>query len=1051
MRLHHLEVTAFGPFPGTERVDFDDVARAGLFLVHGPTGAGKTTLLDAVCFALFAATPGARPGGRALRSDHAPRDAVPTVRLELTAAARRLRLTRSPEFRRPKKRGAGETTSPATVALEEWRGGGWHVLSTRNDEVAEVVDDVLGMGLAQFARVVLLPQGDFAAFLRTTAEERRRLLERLFDVSDFTALEHWFAEERRAASRAADVARGQVATGLARFRDVLAGVDAPGLELAAAPGGGPGGGPGDGPPQDPEALTGQVEASVAALESVLAERLAELDAAQGGERTAAATAERARTTAERRRRGLTARERLVELEARAEQVRCDRSRVEAADRAAGVGGELAALDRARADLDGAAVRAATARAHLPGLGESSVPAALLADLERHDEQLADLRRRRAAARVRAERAAGAREALAAAATESDRLTEEQRQVEADVTGARSDLTAAREVAADLPAAESAVADLAARLALRSEVDRLTTTLEEARARLRDAVDTEQVRRDRVLDLREARLADLAGQLAEHLADGEACPVCGAREHPQPAAPAGGATAEDVAAAEDALGRAAQARERSATEVAGVEAELRARTDDLGPERRDAGALAGALATARAALRQARDRAAAADEAEQRLAHVERRREELRALAEEVRARSGALSGVLDEHADLDREDTEAEASVLATHADRCPCRALLGAGPAGQLEAHEDAARSLRDLVDAERQHEEARRRQDQAAAAAAEAATTHGFPDLEAVERAALPREERERLRAVVADHDTRADRARATLDDPDVAAALDEDEPDVEAAEQAAASARAATLRAGRSHAVVETAAAAAAGVAADVRGACADLGPAARRQAAVAELADLVAGTSPANTYRMRLSSFVLAARLERVVEIANERLAVLGDGRFQLLHDDGPAARGARSGLGLAVRDLWTGRTRDTATLSGGESFMASLALALALADAVREESGGLDLQTLFVDEGFGTLDEESLEEVMGVLDSLRDGGRAVGVVSHVTDLRSRIPSRVAVTKTPAGSTVTTRTGGMPDDVPDEVPDDVPEGPVGDVDARGAPGTRARVAG
>jgi exonuclease SbcC len=157
-------------------------------------------------------------------------------------------------------------------------------------------------------------------------------------------------------------------------------------------------------------------------------------------------------------------------------------------------------------------------------------------------------------------------------------------------------------------------------------------------------------------------------------------------------------------------------------------------------------------------------------------------------------------------------------------------------------------------------------------------------------------------------------------------------------------------------------------------------------------------------------MRLSAFVLAARLEKVVTLANERLKAMGDGRYQLRHTDGLAARGARSGLGLEVLDLWTGQPRDTSSLSGGESFMASLALALGLADAVREEAGGFDLQTLFVDEGFGTLDDESLEQVIEVLDALREGGRAVGVVSHVAELRSRIPSQVVVSKTERGSTV-----------------------------------------
>src|SRR5699024_7274950 len=155
----------------------------------------------------------------------------------------------------------------------------------------------------------------------------------------------------------------------------------------------------------------------------------------------------------------------------------------------------------------------------------------------------------------------------------------------------------------------------------------------------------------------------------------------------------------------------------------------------------------------------------------------------------------------------------------------------------------------------------------------------------------------------------------------------------------------------------------------------------------------------------------STFVLAARLERVVELANERLQAMADGRYELAHDDASPTRRRRGGLGLLVRDLWTGQDRGTSTLSGGESFTASLALALGLADAIREESGGREFGTLFVDEGFGSLDEGSLEQVLDVLDGLRDGGRVIGVVSHVSDLRTRIPARVTVHKGQAGSRVT----------------------------------------
>ncbi|MGW2229059.1 SbcC/MukB-like Walker B domain-containing protein, partial [Streptomyces formicae] len=179
-------------------------------------------------------------------------------------------------------------------------------------------------------------------------------------------------------------------------------------------------------------------------------------------------------------------------------------------------------------------------------------------------------------------------------------------------------------------------------------------------------------------------------------------------------------------------------------------------------------------------------------------------------------------------------------------------------------------------------------------------------------------------------------------------------------------------------------------------------------------VARLAGLAAGTSADNERRMRLESYVLAARLEQVAAAATVRLRRMSSGRYTLVHSDDRTGRG-RSGLGLHVVDAWTGRERDTATLSGGETFFASLALALGLADVVTDEAGGVRLDTLFIDEGFGSLDDQTLDEVLDVLDSLRERDRSVGIVSHVADLRRRVHAQLEVVKGRAGSAVRQRGG------------------------------------
>ena len=182
----------------------------------------------------------------------------------------------------------------------------------------------------------------------------------------------------------------------------------------------------------------------------------------------------------------------------------------------------------------------------------------------------------------------------------------------------------------------------------------------------------------------------------------------------------------------------------------------------------------------------------------------------------------------------------------------------------------------------------------------------------------------------------------------------------------------------------------------------------GPLAEQHHTVDGLSRLAEGKSTDNRLRMSLSGYVLAARLEQVAASASQRLALMSSGRYQLVHTAEAGSARARGGLHLRVLDAWTGAERDPASLSGGESFSASLALALGLADVVTAEAGGSLLETLFVDEGFGSLDEDTLDEVMGVLDGLRDGGRVVGIVSHVAELRQRIPTQLTIVKSRDGS-------------------------------------------
>jgi exonuclease SbcC len=339
-----------------------------------------------------------------------------------------------------------------------------------------------------------------------------------------------------------------------------------------------------------------------------------------------------------------------------------------------------------------------------------------------------------------------------------------------------------------------------------------------------------------------------------------------------------------------------------------------------------------------------------------------REEALRELTERLDAARG------------DDADLPARVRRLTQAAERC--EAVLAAG-----------AEELR-----------ARAAADTARETAAERATIAGFADLLEAADASLDAGELAGLERRLRQHDEARSVAVATLADPELTDLPAR--PDLPALQQ-----RCAELTARREDAVAaleqarrcSTALDALAG---EVVSAEVELGERRAWAGQVSGLADLVTGRG-ANTLRMRLQSFVLAARLEQVAEVASRRLQEMSGGRYTFLHSDAHVRNGARGGLGLDVFDEYTGTRRPTKTLSGGESFMASLALALGLADVVTAEAGGIQMDTLFVDEGFGTLDALALDAVMNVLDELRRGGRTVGVISHLEELRTRIPTRLEV--------------------------------------------------
>ncbi|QWG63602.1 AAA family ATPase [Bacillus mycoides] len=174
---------------------------------------------------------------------------------------------------------------------------------------------------------------------------------------------------------------------------------------------------------------------------------------------------------------------------------------------------------------------------------------------------------------------------------------------------------------------------------------------------------------------------------------------------------------------------------------------------------------------------------------------------------------------------------------------------------------------------------------------------------------------------------------------------------------------------------------------------------------------ELVDLYEVMKGDNDSRISFERYILIEYLEQIVQIANERLRKLSNGQFYLKRSERVEKRNRQSGLGLDVYDAYTGQTRDVKTLSGGEKFNASLCLALGMADVIQAYEGGISIETMFIDEGFGSLDEESLTKAVDALIDLQKSGRFIGVISHVQELKNAMPAVLEVTKQKDGCSQT----------------------------------------
>ncbi|OLO45714.1 exonuclease SbcC [Actinomyces oris] len=527
----------------------------------------------------------------------------------------------------------------------------------------------------------------------------------------------------------------------------------------------------------------------------------------------------------------------------------------------------------------------------------------------------------------------------------------------------------------------AVEQLSAQLAQRDDA------CAQAAALAREA--TERVRATRL-----AWISGTAGALAGELTEGEPCPVCGSTTHPSPAtAGTDGATRQQVEATEEHQRQADEVlngtvQERDACAARLEEAQ---RTSDG----MDAPAAKEALEAAAAALATAQAAADGAKELVERLEAFDAGTEQERAALDAARSAQESA-----------RSRLETEREALAQDQQRC--LEARGTWPSVTARAAALLVRA-KEAEDASQDVDTARTALAQARSALADLAaalTEEDFTDAAQATAALMERGAIEALSVSVRAAATAHERVRLGLEDPQIAALSGQEEDLLEAAAAELAQADAAARRAASAQARTAESHEHLRWAVNGVEQAATAYEEAAGSSADLIRVANLARGENEAGT---PLATWVLQARFEEVLVFANERLSQMSSGRYGLIRvAEETSQRKRRKGLGLAVVDhLGDERTRDPRTLSGGETFYVSLSLALALADVVSAESGGVSLETLFIDEGFGTLDADTLQTVMTQIDHLRAGGRTVGIVSHVAELRDQIAERIAVRRVASG--------------------------------------------
>lgn len=1008
MKPLKLTMQAFGPFATREVIDFTKLGSNPLFLINGPTGSGKTSILDAICFALYGETTSNERLGMQMRCDLAAIDLPTEVEFEFSLHEKVYRVVRSPEQQAPKARGEGTTTRKHTAVLYQL-GEDDTLITNKTAQVKTEVANIIGLNETQFRQVMVLPQGKFRELLLASSKDREEIFGQLFQTDIYKKIENALKDKASAISKAKD-----------EFDNQIRGA----LQVAEV--------------SSEDELKQQQQVQAEALKQVTElEQKALNELNQTKEQL-----QKAQTTVGQFEKLANAEKVLVSHLELAEQIKSTEQQLNIAHSAYKLNLPYSNWQNARKqslqlesqinqlnqDVAKSAeelkqqslqvVQAEEQANAIPLLTEQqfqleTIKAKLLekAELEGQLTQTTQLK-------------AQQDETLAKYIAHREKLLAEAQHGLQELEKLKLQVNEKPALEAELSRLQRLSADLSRLARLRSEhqsqLNQITPIQQQLDVAKAD-FDAKQKQADQLeMNWHSAQAAVLAKKLSQ----GEPCPVCGSVEHPSPAA----FTTQEVTKAEVDQARSLERHalnqfnqlnstleqqqgqvRYSLTLINELVADLGANASEELPE------LEQRLVTLSHQLEQIAKIDLA--KSEQAVQELNQRSEKGEAKIVELRQHIAATESQLK---DISARLDKLSASIDAKYPNVESVNLAL-------LDTKQRIETYTKQLESAKQQHQAlsinhsalesklktlqeskhaAQADLDRAEQAWTDALAATSFSDEQHYLSSCASEAQVEQWQREVNDYQQTRIKLEQTL--VDLKQTLAEQTcPDLSLFEQAVQDAQQAYLVARNSLDSTRSTYERLNKVAQDIAKLHQQNTKLEQEYKVFGTLYDVASGKTGS---RVSLHRFVLGVLLDDVLIQASQRLNIMSKGRYILMRKTDGFKGAAGRGLDLIVEDSYTGKTRDVATLSGGESFMAALSLALGLSDVVQSYSGGVRLETLFIDEGFGSLDPESLDLAIQTLIDLQQMGRTIGLISHVSELKEQMSLRIDVESTKLGSSV-----------------------------------------